>query len=488
MVNELQKKLGFWSAMAVGVGLVVASTTLVSLGQGMGIAGGGFVIAMVVAWLLQHFSAQTYAELSCMMPSAGGINSYTRIALGALPALVATISGLIIPNLLAAPSELAVAGSIISDTFTPGINSIFWGMFLLIGMIVLNLAGVDVFAKFQIIFTVTMIVTMSALGIIGLFEFGLTPPSLPEMAFNPLGWDVLGLTALAIWLYIGIEFVAPMAEETINPNKNIPRAMIAGLVIIFIVNLLYGFASIKYVSTEQLASSNAPHILVARAILGNNGALLIAIVSICASLSTLNTVIGVVPRILYGMGINRELPRFFGVLHRSFKTPAYGILFIGGMIGVFYLGGIAQASNLVIFILAACASWLISYIIAHIDLIVLRLRYPNAERPYRSPWFPIPQVIGILGMTYSLFNIAPVPEMASEIYKIAGIMIAGALTYAVIWLKFVYPAPLFKPISLEEAQKEWFYESQEVYDADDDFAAGELVKSEVPVNVNSKKQ
>jgi amino acid transporter len=319
-------------------------------------------------------------------------------------------------------------------------------------------------------------------------EFGLTPPSLPEMAFNPLGWDVLGLTALAIWLYIGIEFVAPMAEETINPNKNIPRAMIAGLVIIFIVNLLYGFASIKYVPTEELASSNAPHVLVARAILGNKGALLIAVVSIFASLSTLNTVIGVVPRILYGMGINKELPRFFGVLHRSTKTPAYGILFIGGMIGVFYLGGIAQASNLIIFILAACASWLITYIIAHIDLIVLRLRYPNAERPYRSPWFPIPQVLGILGMTYSLIHIAPVPEMESQIYKIAGILVAGALVYAIVWLKFVNPAPLFKPISLEEAQKEWFIESQEVYDDEADFAAGELIESEVPVNVNSKER
>ena len=168
MAHELQKKLGFWSVLAVVVGSVVASSTLVSLGQGLGIAGLGFLIAMLAAWLLQHFSAQTYAELACMMPSAGGIRSYTRIALGALPAIVASISGFLIPNLLVAPTELAVAGNILANTFGHSIIAEYWGVILLVFVVLMNIIGVDIFSRLQIFLTVVMMVTLAAMGIVGI--------------------------------------------------------------------------------------------------------------------------------------------------------------------------------------------------------------------------------------------------------------------------------------------------------------------------------
>lgn len=463
MSKELQKKLGFWSCFSVGVGLVVASSTLVSLGQGMGIAGAGFVIAMLSAWILQHFSAQSYSELSCMMPTAGGIRSYTRVAMGALPAIVATISGFLIPNILAGPTELAVAGTVITENFVSFGSPTFWGLAILVILMITNLIGVDVFAKFQMFFTITMMVSLSVLGIIGLMEFGLTPPDLPAMEFNPMGWDVLGLTALAVWLYIGIEFVAPLAEETINPNKNIPKAMTVGLIVIFGVNLLYGFASLKYVPMADLASSNAPHLLVANAILGKSGTTWIAIVSILASASSINTVVGVVPRMLYGMGLNGELPKFFGTIHRKFKTPFTGVIFMSVLIGAFFAGGIAEADSLIVYILAACCSWFITYIIAHIDVIILRIRYPKADRPYKTPLFPIPQIIGSLGMLYCIIHISPMPEMSSDIYTIAGALVGLSVVYGIVWLKFVKKTPLFKPIPIEQYDQAVFDKPRKAY-------------------------
>ncbi|MDR2122000.1 MAG: APC family permease [Flavobacteriaceae bacterium] len=473
-MEHLERKLEFWSCLAVGIGLVVASGTLVNLGQGMGIAGAGFVIAMVCAWILQHFSAQTYSELACMIPAAGGIRSYTRVAMGALPAVVATISGFLIPNILAGPAELSIAGSIISENFAPSIHPMIWGVGILFILTLLNIIGVDIFAKSQIVFTIIMVTALVCLGLIGLFEMGKTPPALPETSFNPLGWKVLGLTALAIWLYMGIEFVAPLAQETINPDKNIPKAMTVGLIIIFIVNLLYGFASLKYVSKEELAISNAPHILVAQAILGKYGAIIIAIVSIFASASTLNTVIGVVPRMLYGMGINGELPRFFGAIHKRFKTPFLGIIFVFALITLFYTGGIGSAGNIVVYIMAACCSWLVCYIIAHINVIILRIRYPEAKRPYRTPLYPLPQIAGSAGMLYCIFNIAPEPSMAPAIYTITGVLVGVTVIFAFIWLKFVVKEPLFKPMSLEEIKKEWTYEDEEITEPIDDGITGNL--------------
>ncbi|EFL52576.1 amino acid permease-associated region [Solidesulfovibrio fructosivorans JJ]] len=464
MKAELRKTLGFFSCFSVAVGLVVASSTLVSLGQGMGLAGGGFIIAMAAAWVLQLFSAQSYAELSCMMPHAGGIRSYTKVSMGSLPAMAAVILAYIIPNLFAAPAELAVAGTVIKETFVPGIPSIVCGGLLLALLTITNVIGVDVFAKLQIAFTLTMMISMALLGIIGLTGIGARPaPDLPNMPFNPMGIGVLGLTALAIWLYIGIEFVTPMAQEARQAEKNIPRAMFYGLLAIFCVNLVYGYASLKYVPAEQLANSNHPHVDMALAMLGKPGMIWIAIVSVFASASTINTVIGVVPRMLYGMAVSRELPAVFRSIHPRFHTPWIGILFMAGCISLFFFGGIYKAPNLIVYILAACCSWLFAYIIAHLDVIILRRRYPHFKRPYKAPFYPIPQIIGALGMGYAIVNIAPVPEMESTIFRLVGIMVAGTFVYVIFWLRFIAKEPMFRPMPMQDAQEEWGLVEKELY-------------------------
>ena len=456
MNSKLKQTLGFWSCFSVAVGLVVASSTMVSLGQGMGIAGGGFVIAMIAAWILQHFSAQSYAELSCIMPHSGGIRTYTRVAMGALPAVVATILGFVVPNLFAIPTELAVASSVLSDTFFPSISPLIFGGILLGFLTITNIVGVDVFAKLQVVFTVTMMVSMTLLGLIGLTGIGAAPtPVIPDIPFNAMGTGVFSLTALAIWLFIGIEFVTPMAQETKNPERNIPRAMFLGLVVIFAVNLVYGFASLKYVPAEQLASSNHPHIDMAMAILGRPGVIWISIVSIFASASSISTVIAVVPRMLYGMALSHELPKIFCKIHPTFRTPWFGITAMSLAIAAFYFGGIWDAPNLIIYILSACCAWLFCYVIAHLNVIILRMRYPKLHRPYKSKFYPIPQILGTVGIIYSIVNIAPEPAMKEPIFTLVGIMSVLAISYGVIWLKFVVKQPLFKPLSMKEAESEW---------------------------------
>jgi len=456
IMEKLKRTLGFISCLSISMGLVVASSTLVTLGQGMGIAGAGFVIAMFAAWALQHFSAQSFGELSCMMPHAGGLQSYTRVALGALPAMVATIAGYVIPNFFAAPAELAIAGNVISSTFLPMISPTVIGGILLLILVVLNVLGVDIFAKSQITFTLVMMISIAGLGAIGLLGIA-NPPNfnITDMPFNPMGWDVLSLTALAIWLYIGIEFVTPMAQEVKNPEKHIPRSMTIGLLIIFGINLLYGLASLRYVGLEELAESISPHILVAEAVLGTPGLIIISLVSLFATASTVNTVIAVVPRMLYGMAANKEVPAFLGKLHPKFRTPWIAILFLSGVIAAFFFGGIAESTNILVFLLAAVSSWLLAYIVAHIDVIVLRLRYPKLKRAYKAPFFPIPQIIGSVGMIFAFFNIFPDPEIRTQIFIWSGAFLLASVIYSVIWIKFVMKEKLFEPTAIDVAIKEW---------------------------------
>lgn len=454
MSQELNRTLGFWSCLAVGVGLVVASTTLVSLGQGMGLAGGGFLYAMILAWSLQFFSAMSFAELACMMPRAGSLSSYTLVAMGPLPAIVSVLCGYVIVTILVGPAELTISGTVFSTTFAPDVSPLVFALVQLVALTGLNILGVDIFAKGQILFTAIMIVFLSFLGIAGLTGLGNPAPEMAAVPFNPMGAEVFSLAALAIWLYIGIEFVCPMVEETINFEWNIPWAMFTGLAIIFVVNVLYGFASIKYVPLEKLAESASPHVEVALAMFGRTGEIAIAIVSLAATASTLNTLIGVIPRMLYGMAHSGEAPAFFKIVHPTYRTPYVGIICISLSMLAVLVSGLAGIETIVIYIMAAAFSWLLAYIIAHLDVIILRVRQGGVARPYKSQLFPVPQVLGIVGMGYMMFNIFPDPVTKAEIFKYAFYFIGAAVVYAVVWIKLVMGRGLFETRSIQEAMSE----------------------------------
>ena len=99
--------------------------------------------------------------------------------------------------------------------------------------------------------------------------------------------------------------------------------------------------------------------------------------------------------------------------------------------------------------ISAATAWLVTYIIAHIDLIVLRKKYPSYKRPYVAPFFPIPQIIGIIGMAYLLLNNSPSPEMTFKVYGNAGILIGITALYAFFWVKFKMKKGLFEAEPIE---------------------------------------
>lgn len=452
---ELEKnRLGFPSLFAVAIGIVVASTTLVSLGQGIGIGGYAFIISMIIAFILMIFQAFTFSELAIMLPKAGSISAYTEAAMGHFPAIISTIAGYIIVQLLAAPAELSVAAIIVDKVFFPGIeiSPIYSASMMLILFMTFNLLGVDVFANFQILFTAVMVFTMGLIGIGGLLGPGASGLSngTPPMGFV----DVFSLAALGIWLFIGTEFICPLAEEAKNPKRDIPLAMILGLVMILLLKILYGVASFRYMPLEKLAASPIPHVEVATAIFGKVGMIWVGIASFCATASTVNTLLAAVPRMLYGMAQMGQVPKCFAWLHPRFRTPWVGIILLACGMFVQILTGISTTETIVVFIVASAFSWLLAYIIAHLDLIILRWKYKDMPRPWKTPGYPIPQILGILGTVYIMLNIYPDPGVKLRIYKYAFCFLAGAAIYGLLWCLLKMKKGLFKPVPLEKALEE----------------------------------
>lgn len=449
MARELTRSLGLWAAIATAVGIVVSSSALVSLGEGFGLGGRGFTVAMVAALFLNVCVAFTFSELAGLIPRAGGLNRYTMPAMGSFMSMIAVISGYVLVTLFAGSAEAGIAGMVFTDVTGIGLDPLFISVVLVFLLCAVNLLGAKVFGWVQIGLATALIASTMMLGLIGLTGVGSGEPVEAAVEFNPMGMGVLSLIALAFWLFVGVEFVTPLAEEIKKPKVYIPLAMILGLVIIFVVDVVFGFAALRYALPDELLGTGSPHVFAAEAVAGRTGFLWMGIVTILATASTLNTLIISISRMLFSMAEEGEMPRVLARLNRR-GSPWLAIAFLGLLFIMFLVIGITDGDSVVTFILAGSFCWMLSYVIAHLNVIILRFRYPHASRVFRSPGGVAFQVIGILGLLFVMANIAPSPEQSVEVYAYAIGFLVLTVSFSLVWVKFVMRKGLFETTPLDE--------------------------------------
>lgn len=451
---NFSRGLGLGSLLAVAVGLVVSQGVMVLMLQGAGIAGLGFIIPLSIGYLLALTYVFSFSELSLMIPRAGSLSSYTEVAIGHFPAILAVFSGYVVVAMFALSAELLLVDFII-DKIYPGVfPRMSLGFGLLAVFTVLNLMGIDVFAKLQSALAFIMVVLLLLLGVsaVGGFGFANPHPGGIDLTsnWNPLGTEVITLTALAIWGYVGAEFVCPLVEEAKKPERTIPRAMIIGVTVIFATIAIYCLGALFYIPAEELAASPLPHYDFAKAVFGDAGLIFLAVAVITATCSTVNTSLAAIPRMLYGMAQNGQaFPQLKKRLPGT-NTPWVAVLFVAAITGIpmLIMGDNPDAVGLLL--ISAAIAWLLAYIITHINVMVLRKRYPELKRPYKTPFYPLPQIIGIAGMAYSVYYASPAPELSMQIFTAAGIVLGIISVIGIIWVKLVMKKDLFRPEPIEK--------------------------------------
>lgn len=309
----MKRKLGLPSAIAVVVGLIVASSCLLSLGQGIGLAGKGFLIAMLIVVILNACLALSFSELHDLMPEVdGGMGQYTKVGLGSVPSIIANLSAYVVVNLLAASVEIAMCGIVVNELFLPSVPAPVISVCFLAVLMLVNYNGIDIFSKIQNIVVGLLLLSILGMGIISFFKLGtgevITQQTAP--AVTGIGGYV-SLSAMAFWLFIGIEFVIPVAKELKNPKRDVLLSMILGISLLFVLQSLLGAGMTNYVTYADLASSEMPHMVFAHSVLGKAGETWMGIVTILAGISTANTVLGGIPSVLCGMSENDLLPSVF---------------------------------------------------------------------------------------------------------------------------------------------------------------------------------
>lgn len=442
-----KEKLGLGSAVAICVGLILATSCLLSLGKGMGLAGSGFIVSLFIVLVLNGMLALSFGELHALMPNGeGGLGQYTLSALGPAASIISNISAYVIVSILACAVEMAMCGIVLNETFLPMIPAPVISIILMTLLGLVNYMGVDIFSKIQNIVVILLIGSLILLGIISFFKLGTgtvitasqkTPPAVTGIS------GIVSLSALAFWLFIGIEFIIPVANDLKNPKRDVTLAMILGISILFLVQSVLGIGMTNYVSLEELANSTMPHMVFAENLLGNYGLYWMAIITILAGVSTANTVFASVSRILSGMAENEMVPKVFAKKNKS-NTPVVGLLFIV-ISDIFIVAtGITNSSGLMNLLLAASCFWLTSYILVSSSVLVLRKRYPNRkERNEKLTFKGIPQIACILGNLFMIWNIAEGDDRIF-IYKIFFGLFMLLLLYTVVWIKGVKKMSFFR--------------------------------------------
>ena len=171
------------------------------------------------------------------------------------------------------------------------------------------------------------------------------------------------------------------------------------------------------------------------------------IITILAAASTINTVYASVSRIVQGMGEEGMMPSVFA------KTNKRGAAWVGLIVLFVFVAGIIASGlgateGVSFLLLSGSCFWLLTYCLVHVTVLILRKRNPEYPRKKWLTLGGIPQIIGILGNVYMIWNIST-GETRIKIFELCGVLFAVLVVYSIIWVCGVMKASPFQPVPVE---------------------------------------
>ena len=446
-----EKKIGLGSVIATGVGLVVASSCLMSLGIGTSGIGLTFIITMAIACIVNILTLMSVAELNSLMPNlTGGLAQFSLACVGPFITIICMVGGYALCNSLAGSVEGAMFGNTFASLFTQANIPAWVFTVALIGFLLFtNLKGVDVFIKVQNFVAFALIASLALLGIMGMLGLGtgkvIAQPSVLASDFK----SVTGLCGLAFFLFVGGEYVIPLTKECKNPKRDIPLGMILSMAIIFTMQAFLSFGFKNYTEWGELSGTTTPHILYGQMLLGPVGRYWMLIVTLLATISSINTVMSSLSYILMGMSKIGLLPELFQKTNKH-KVPYVGLFLEAAVFIILNVTGLSSSDSISYMISVLAILWLISYIITNLNVLILRYRLPKAPRNFKTPLGLLVPIMGMAGSAYMIYNIDPSLDVKLSLFRIVGITVAILGAYSFFWVKIKVKRPLFAPYPIKE--------------------------------------
>ncbi|HWT15698.1 MAG TPA: amino acid permease, partial [Patescibacteria group bacterium] len=416
----LKRQLGAFDLTMLGIGAIIGTGIFVLTAVAANKAGPGMMYSFVIAGVVCALTALIYAEIAAMVPVAGSAYTYSYAVLGELIAWM--VGWALILEYAVAAGAVAVGWSGYAngflreigvglplaltagpgDTITLADGTTANGAFNLIACLIsllitwLLVLGTSKSAKFTAVLVLVKVAALIAFIVVALpavdgknFE-----PMLPNGWGHPLsGSGVLGAAASIFFAYVGFDAVSTAAEETKDPNRNIPIGLIGSLAICTVFYLLVSYAAIGTAGAQPggaLSQSKEPLAFVLKDLgwpwLGNavGAAAIIALPSVILMMIYGQT------RILFTMSRDGLMPKMFSDIHARFHTPHKVTIVTGVAVSLFAamfpVDALADISN---------SGTLFAFFVVAAGVMLLRVRQPERKRPFKTP---LVWIVGPLAM------------------------------------------------------------------------------------------
>lgn len=402
--RSLRRTLRPRDLILIVIGTVIGSGIFLVPGPVLRQTGGDVRLALlvwVVAGVLSLLGALTYAEMGAAKPDAGGLYVYIRDAFGPLTAfLYGWTAFFVIAS--GSVATLAVAFTSYLQQFvsvSPAVGKLVAALVVLIVMAV-NVRGVRQGADVQ---NVTTAIKAGAIVVMSVLLLALGTRPAGEAAAVATGGSLLqgvGLAMIAVlWAYEGWQYVTFSAGETIEPQRNFPRALVFGTVLLIVIYLLANVAYLAALGTAGVMASERVAADAVTAVLGPAAGKVIAAVILVSMFSAANGITMTAPRLYFSMARDRVFFARLAEVHPRFGTPALAI--VASSVWAMLLavtGTFEQLLTYVVFI-----GW-IFYALGGLAIFAYRRRTPDLPRPFRTPGYPLTPLLFVASAAAIVIN------------------------------------------------------------------------------------
>src|SRR5580704_10120019 len=424
----LRRSLGPLQLTMLGIGAVIGTGIFVLTAIGAERAGPGLMLSFVIAGFVCAFAALAYAEMSAMVPVSGSAYTYSYATMGEFIAWI--VGWNLILEYAVSAAAVAVGWSgymagLLDSLGMPLPLSLKAGMFAVHGggVNLLAMGSVIIVTVLLIIGTrtsaaVTSVLVMVKLVALSAFIFIVLPKIdwahfTPFMPFGFASHEVDGMAkgvmaaaALIFFAYVGFDAVATAAEETRNPNRNVPLGILGSLGVCTLLYVLVAAAAIGSTPYQQLVGNTEPLAYILRHLgfvtVGN-------LVALAATLALPTVVLMMLfgqSRIFFVMSRDGLLPEVFSRVHARFQTPHVITIVTGCLVaviaGLFSVSEIAELAN---------TGTLFAFIAVSVAVVVLRRTQPERPRPFRCPAVNVVGTLAILGCAYLFVGLPGVAQV-----------------------------------------------------------------------------
>ena len=403
-LEGLERVLGVNALFSTAYGNV-GSSIYYALGLVASFALGLTPVVFVITGIIFYLTAATYSEATAMYPEAGGSSSFARHAFNELWSFFAAWAQMLNYVITIAISAFFVPhyiGGLFWDALRHSPGDVVFGIGVIVLLCAINVVGVKEAAGLNIFLAITDFMTQLLLVVVGgILVF--SPHTLVDnihLGVAPSWKDFLIAIPIGMIAYTGIETISNMAEEAKDQDRTIPRAINRVVIAVFAIYALLPAVALSALPVTQqpdgdyvtqLGQPESEGGFAGDPVLGivkhlnlgplqHAGEVYVGLLAATILFIATNAGIIGVSRLVYSMGLHRQVPDRLRQLHPHFRTPWIGIIVFGAVACVTLIPGQADfLGNMYAF------GAMLSFTIAHLAVIRLRVKEPDRRRPYRGP-------------------------------------------------------------------------------------------------------